>query len=182
MFRTPEDEVKALAEELRQLKELLRDISRKVVQIEGRAKRAFPLAFPKQPDREKPLGPRLTDSPTISPPEALKLYDDLVGMAKEQQKEEVQRRLENMALPNLFLLSRELGISLGKSKPSRRTLMSGVLGRINESIMLSMSWFRERPEAPRNDDSGAIGAATDPDKRVSRDGVTANDTPDKMDR
>jgi hypothetical protein len=149
MFRTTEEEVKELVKELRELKDILREISGKVAQVEARAKRAFPAMFPKTPPGAKSHAPRLTDPPTISPQDALKLYDDLVMLAKQGDKEEVQRRLENMSLPDLFLLSRELGVSLGKSKPSRKTVLNGVLGRINESVMLSTSSLRERPERPR---------------------------------
>jgi uncharacterized protein YukE len=46
MFRTPEEEVKELVKELRELKDVLREISSKVTHIETRAKRAFPAAFP----------------------------------------------------------------------------------------------------------------------------------------
>ena len=47
MFRTTEEEVKELVKQLRELKGVLREISGKVGQIEARAKRAFPAAFPK---------------------------------------------------------------------------------------------------------------------------------------
>lgn len=146
MFRTPEEEVKELVKELRELKDILREISSKVAHIEARAKRTFPVAFPKAPPGLKPPPLRITDPPTISPQEAVRLYDDLVVIAKQGDKEEVQRRLEKMALPDLSLLSRELGVSLGKSKPSRKVLINGVLGRINESMMLSTSSFRQRSE------------------------------------
>ncbi len=143
MFRTPEEEVKELAKELRELKDVLREISNRVTQIETRVKRTFAATFPKVPAARRYSAPKLTDPPTISPDEALKLYDDLVGMAKQGNKGEVQIRLETMGLPDLALLSRELGVSLGKSKPSRRTLLEGVLGRINESMMLSTSGLRQ---------------------------------------
>lgn len=148
MFRTPEEEVKELVKELRELKDVLRDISSKVAHIEGRAKRAFPAAFPKASAGPRTPVPKITDPPTISEKEALKLYDDLVALAKQGDRGEVQRRLETMVLPNLSLLSRELGVSLGKRKPSRKVLINGVLGRINESMMLSTSSFRERSERP----------------------------------
>lgn len=154
MFRTPEEEVKELARELRELKEVLREILNKATQIEARARRTFPAAFPKAPE-SRPPALKLTDPPTISPQEALRLYDDLVLMAKHGNKEEVQRRLETMGLPDLALLARELGVSLGKSKPSRKALLKGVLGRINESMMLSTSSLRQRSE--RTGESGDEG-------------------------
>lgn len=152
MFRTTEEEVKELVKELRELKDVLRDISRKVAQIEARAKRAFPSAFPKAQTGPKPPTPKLTDPPTISPQEAIKLYDDLVATAKQGDKEDVQNRLKTMGLPDLALLSRELGVSLGKSKPSRKMLLNGILGRINESMMLSTSSLRQRSERTEGGD------------------------------
>lgn len=146
MFRTPEEEVKELVKEIRELKDVLREISSKVAHIEARSKRAFPAAFPKASHGPRPAAPKITDPPTISQNEALKLYDDLVVLAKQGDKGEVKQRLEKMALPDISLLSRELGVSLGKSKPSRKVLINGVLGRINESMMLSTSSLRQRSE------------------------------------
>lgn len=148
MFRTTEEEIKELVKEIRELKEVLREISGRIKQIEARAKRAFPAAFPKKAAGQKSPPLELTAPMTISPQEAIKLYDELVVMAKQGDKGAVQQRLEMMALPDLSLLSRELGISLGKSKPSRKVLINGVLGRINESIMLSTSGLRQRSDRP----------------------------------
>lgn len=147
MFRTPNEEAGQLAQELRELKDVLREISRKVGQIEGRVKRAFPGSFPSSQARsvrKEPL--KLSDPPTLTAQGALELYDELVRTAKEGRREDVQHRLETLALPDLALLSRELGVALGKAKPSRNTLRNAVLGRINESLMLSASTLRERPE------------------------------------
>lgn len=145
MFRSPEEEARELAKELRELKELLRGISGKIAQIEARARRAFPTTFAKMA-RPSSGGQKPTDPPTISPQEALRLYDDLVQLAKGGNKNEAQDRLQEMMLPDLALLARELGVSLGKSKPSRKTLVNGVLGRISESMMLSTSGLRQRSE------------------------------------
>ena len=75
MFRTTEEEIKELVKELRELKDLLREISGKVVQVEARAKRAFPAAFTKTQPAPRSPAPKLTDPPTVSPQEALRLYD-----------------------------------------------------------------------------------------------------------
>lgn len=146
MFRTPEEEIKELAKELRELKDVLREISNKVAHIEARAKRSFPASFPKVPPGPRVPAQKISDPPSISPQQALELYDTLVATAKQGDKEDVQNRLKVMALPDLALLSRELGGSLGKSKPSRKVLMNAILGRISESMMLSTSSLRQRPE------------------------------------
>jgi hypothetical protein len=158
MFRTPEEEVKELVKELRELKDVLREISSKVAHIEARAKRAFPAAFPKASPGPRPPAPKITDPPTISSQEALKLYDDLVVLAKQGEKGEVQHRLEKMSLPDVSLLTRELGVSLGKSKSSQKALISGVLGRISESMMLSTSSFRQRSGRPEG--GGDVGRSS----------------------
>ena len=145
MFRTPEEETRELAKEIRELKDILREISRKLGQIEGRVKRVFPTAFPSLPSQGvRTSVPKINNPPTISSQEALNIYDELVKMAKEGRKDEVQRRLETMGLPDLAFLSRELGVPVGKNKPSRKVLLNGVLGRISESMMLSTSNLRER--------------------------------------
>lgn len=170
MFRTPEEEVKELVKELRELKDVLREISIKVAHIEARAKRAFPAAFPKASPGPRTPAPKITDPPTISQKEALKLYDDLVVLAKQGDKGEVQHRLEKMVLPDLSLLSRELGVSLGKRKPSRKVLISGVLGRIKESMMLSTSSFRQRSERPEGGGDGGRSSV----EQADEPGSTAN--------
>lgn len=167
MFRTQEEEVMELAKELRELKDVLREISSKVTQIEARVKRTFAATFPKGTAGRRFPGPKVTDPPTISPQEALKVYNDLVGMAKQGNKGEVQRRLEIMGLPDLALLSRELGVSLGKSKPSRKTLLNGVLGRINESIMLSTSSLRQAPDRAERGIDEANSGLKQTDRRGS---------------
>lgn len=145
MFRTPEEEVVELARELGELKSILRDISRRLAQIEGRARRAFPSSFPKPPATNRGTWTQAAEqTPTLSVEQVLALYAELVQTAKDGNREEVQRRLEGMEPPNLLLLSRELGVSVGKRKPSRVVLINGVLGRLNESLMLSPSSLRQR--------------------------------------
>lgn len=177
MFRTPEEEVKELVKELRELKDVLREISSKVAHIDARAKRSFPAAFPKAQAGPRVSGPKIKDPPTISPQEALKLYDDLLAMAKQGDKEEVQNRLKTMGLPDLALLSRELGVSLGKSKPSRKVLLNGILGRINESMMLSTSSLRQRSELTEGGEErgrGALEQTHEPGSSQNSDSPTKN--------
>lgn len=182
MFRTPEEELKELVKELCELKDVLREISNKVkqisskvTQIESRSKRAFPSEFPKPTTESNPVPRKKTDPPTISPKEALELYDSLVDTAKkgEKGKVEVRDRLEKIDLPNLLLLSKELGVSLGKNNPSRKTLTNGILGRLNESIMLSVSSFRQRSESLKEKASVEESAP----KQVNEADLTQNSEP-----
>lgn len=160
MFRTQDEEIKELTKELRELKDVLRDISSKVAQIERRVHRSIPAAFPKQPSPRRGQVPKLSEPASISSQEALAMYDELVRLAKERKKEAVRRQLEEMPLPDLALLARELGAPLGGKKPSRKTLVSAVLGRVNESVMLSASNLRNTSESKQGA-SGSVSTAHD---------------------
>jgi hypothetical protein len=149
MFNSPQDVARELAQEIREFKEVLRDISRKLGQIETRARRAFPSAFP--PAERRKSGKEMAtvaEQPTLSPEEALRVYDEMVQLAKANSRDQVQQRLESMALPDLALLCRELGVSLGKRKPSSPALIAGIVGRVSESVMMSSSNLRERSKKP----------------------------------
>lgn len=149
MFRSTDDEIRELAAEIREIKELLRTISSKVSQMESRAKRAFPSVFPKRAPGAKVQSPKVTDPPTISPQEALSLFETLLDVARKEGKEVVQHRLEGIVMPDLLLLSQELGVSLGKKKPTRRALQAGIMGRINESLLLSTAGLRNHQQKHR---------------------------------
>jgi len=156
MFQTPDDVARELAQEIRELKDVLREISRKVGQIETRVKRVFSSAFPAAPtDSGRKQAAKPDEEPTLSPEGALQVYDELVGLAKAGSRDQVQQRLESFGLPDLALLCRELGVSLRKKKPSRTALVNGVLGRVSESVMLSSSNLRERSAKSSIDPSEA---------------------------
>lgn len=175
MFRTPDEEARELAREIREFKDVLREISRKLGQIETRVKRVFPAAFPSSSaGGSRPATPKLSDPPTMSPQEVLSLYDGLVKMAREGNKPEVQRQLETIGLPDLALLSRELGVSLGKSKPSRKVLLNGVLGRVSESMMLSTSSLRQRTE--KGVGTGSVGGESNDGTRTDAPTETPRDS------
>lgn len=167
MFRTPEEELKELVKELRELKNLLRDISSKVASIEKRAKRAFPDAFTQDLPDSATTAPDIKDSSILSAEEAQKLYDDLVRLAKQDKIEEVRSHLEAMAHPNLNVLYRELGITSRKRNPSVKVMIDGVLKRINESLLLSTSSFRQGSDSSEKrvyTDTGSllVGPSDDP--------------------
>ena len=143
-FNTPTEEVNRLVAEVRETKELLRELSSKLSRIETRLKRVFPPAFAKKNDeatRERvPAGRK---APTLTVGQAMILYQELVDSARKDQFEEVHRRLSSFGLADLSLLQRELGASLGKKKPSAKALITAILGRVKESIMLSKHTNRQ---------------------------------------
>jgi hypothetical protein len=134
-FRSKEEEVSNLLEELAALRELIRDIAKKLTNIEARTKRAFPSAAAKRVARR---GEANADpNPTLSAQDALTLYDQVVELAKLGAHDEATDRLARQSLPNLVVLSKELGLTLGKSKPSRKRLTTAIFGRVKQSVMLS---------------------------------------------
>jgi hypothetical protein len=141
-FRSKEEEVSNLLEELAALRELIREIAKKLTNIEARTKRAFPSAATKTVARR---GEANADPiPAFSSQDALALYDQVVELAKSGAHDEATDRLAQQSLPNLVVLSKELGLPLGKSKPSRKRLTNAILGRVKQSLMLSQHSTRPR--------------------------------------
>lgn len=137
LFNTPTEEVDRLVMELRETKDALRELSGKLTRIETRLKRVFPRAFPARQMGTKQKAASGQEPPTLTPESAIALYGELVELATKGQIEEVQRRLSSANLSDLSFLRRELGAPLGKKKPSPKTLIDSILGRIKESVMLS---------------------------------------------
>jgi hypothetical protein len=142
IFNTPEEEARKLAEEIKGLREVLNDLSRTLSKIENRFQRAFP-SLPLRPVRIKKGVSSVREQPTLTPEKALQLYDELVQQAKAGDTKTIKERLASISIADLSLLRQELGISLGKKKPSRKALIEAVWGRINESLMLSKHVNRE---------------------------------------
>ena len=143
LFNSPTEEVKRLVEEVREAKETLRDVARALNQIETRMRRSFPSLFPKEVARSKPTE-SLSEQPTLTPEQAMQVYEELVGDAKKGEQQKVQNRLAQLAQADLNLLRRELGASIGKKKASRKVLESAILGRIRESVLLTKHADRGR--------------------------------------
>ncbi|MBZ5497787.1 MAG: hypothetical protein LAP85_15395 [Acidobacteriia bacterium] len=144
IFNTESDEARMVAQELRELKEVLQDVSRKLARIEARAKRAFPGVFSKSPPRSSGTssGNAMT-APTMTVEQVMSIYDEVVGLAKAGDRHAARRRLDELAVPDLNLLRTELGASLGKRKPSKPALLDAVISRVNESVMLTKHTSRK---------------------------------------
>jgi hypothetical protein len=118
-FRTPDDEVIRLLDEISAMREVLREVSSKLSRLEMRAKRAFPVAA--QAHKEKAKARKAADShATIGPEEALRQYDRMVESARSGSYHEAAELLDQMPLPDLTLLHKEIGLSLGKTKPAKK--------------------------------------------------------------
>jgi len=152
LFNTPEEEVKRLAEEIRQVKEVLRELSRTVSRIETRVKRAFPTTYPKTASSRQKKISQKDEKSSLSSEEAIQLYDRLVKQAKDEGLDIVYSDLSAMSVADLSVLRKELGVTLGKRKPSVKTLVDAVMGRIRESTMLSKHINRRQSlESPSGD-------------------------------
>lgn len=70
--------------------------------------------------------------------DAIALYDELVRTVREAGIQDAQSRLASMELHALRSVARSLGLPVGK-KPSRATMLRGVLGRLREALLLSQN-------------------------------------------
>lgn len=152
-FRTPPQELQHLLEQIAEVKVTLRDLAGRLAQIEQHVKRAFrlPQSLNRRPSGPRPPRPPLPP-PTLSAAEALRLFDELPPLLESHGRESVERRLEGLEIPDLRLMVQELGAPL-PSKPSRRALTAAVLGRANESLLLSRNRNITVPRAKSSDAS-----------------------------
>jgi WD40 repeat protein len=67
-------------------------------------------------------------------------------MWKEESPEKVEAKLQDMGMPDLKLMAHELGLSFA-SKQSCKVLVSGIIGRVNESLMLSRNTNLTQPRS-----------------------------------
>lgn len=138
-FRSKEEELQRLTQEIVDIKSTLKEISTAVGRIERHVKRSF--GVPDKPKRsKKPAGGRTTrppnELPTITPEEALSLFDKLSVTFREEGPQEVEKRLQSMTVPNLKIMAHELGVTF-PAKPSKKAFFLGITGRLNEREMLS---------------------------------------------
>ena len=133
-----EDESSQLVDEISELKEILREVSKKLTRIEAKVKRGGFSATPKlsestvsQPDEthEKPAG--------LSAEQVIQIYEQLRLKAKNGNEEEVRKKLLSMTATDLSLICLELGMPPTAKNPSRKKMIEVILGRIKQSLMLS---------------------------------------------
>ncbi len=144
VFNSPSAEAERLAAELREVKALLREVAAQLGRIEVRVKRAFPATFAGADSPRKRQSVKNSEGATLSPGQALELYDSLVAQMKAGESKGVRERLLAMSVPDLNVLRHELGISLGSKKPSSRGLVQSILSRLNESVMMSRHTHRDQ--------------------------------------
>jgi hypothetical protein len=162
-FRTSEEELARLNSELAEIRDLMRDVSTRLGQIERHVKRAFGVTEIQKTTTAgvKETGP---DKPSISPGEALEVFRKLTDVSRAEGSTAVEERLEQMTIPDLKVMAHELGVSFS-SKPTRRNLHAGIRGRVSESVMLSQN---RNVTLPRSEQSGEISVKA-PDSPLKAD-------------
>jgi len=133
-----EEETGQLVEEISELKDILREVSKKLTRIEARVKRGVISAIPKS--AESPLSqPEITiEKPAnLSAEQVIQIYEQLRLKAKNGKEEEVRKKLLSMTATDLSLVCLELGMPPTAKNPSRKKMIEVILGRIKQSLMLS---------------------------------------------
>jgi hypothetical protein len=140
-FRTPEQEVVKLLEECADLRRAVAAISTQLARIESRVKRAFPAAAEQLPKRTSTVA--LAPS-NMTRDEALDEFDRIAKLAASGDASAARHALETKLPSDLLCIAKELGISFTSSKPSKKTLLEAVFGKIRESVLLSKHSNRPR--------------------------------------
>lgn len=131
-----EEQIKRLLDELYELRVALSEMSRKASRMEAAVKQSFPkLTSPRELIAKRD---RITSSepPTLSGEQALAFFEELRTVVSAHGVESGIRKLDSLSISDLNFLSKELGVAMGKGKPSRRKLANEILGRVRQSIML----------------------------------------------
>jgi hypothetical protein len=136
-FHTPVEELELLQSELAGIRSLLSEITAKLTQIERHVRRAFPDAKPARTGTAKPrIDNADKDKPSLVHDTALELFETLRQVAVNEGSGAIEKRLSELNMADVRFLSQELGLPSG-SKLSRTKLNAGIVGRLNESILLS---------------------------------------------
>ena len=130
-----EQESVGLVEEIGELKEILRDVSRKLTRLETQVKRGVLSAGSKTSDI--PTGADVNKPANLSAANVLEVYEELRLQAKNGNEEEVRKKLLAMSATDLNLMCCELGMPPSSKNPSRKKMFELIIGRIKQSLRLS---------------------------------------------
>lgn len=130
-----EQESGGLVEEIGELKEILRDVSRKLTRLETQVKRGVLSAGSKTSDL--PTGAEVNKPANLSAANVLEVYEELRLQAKNGNEEEVRKKLLAMSATDLNLMCCELGMPPSSKNPSRKKMFELIIGRIKQSLRLS---------------------------------------------
>ena len=124
-----------LVEEIGELKEILRDVARKLTRLETQVKRGVISAGSKTSDI--PRGADFNKPVNLSAANVLEVYEELRLQAKNGNEEEVRQKLLAMSATDLNLMCCELGMPPSSKNPSRKKMFELIIGRIKQSLRLS---------------------------------------------
>jgi hypothetical protein len=130
-----EQESGGLVEEIGELKEILRDVSKKLTRLETQVKRGLLSAGSKTSDI--PTGADVNKPANLSAANVLEVYEELRLQAKNGNEEEVRKKLLAMSATDLNLMCCELGMPPSSKNPSRKKMFELIIGRIKQSLRLS---------------------------------------------
>jgi hypothetical protein len=130
-----EQESGGLVEEIGELKEILRDVSRKLTRLETQVKRGVLSVGSKTSDI--PTGADVNKPANLSAATVLEVYEELRLQAKNGNEEEVRKKLLAMSATDLNLMCCELGMPPSSKNPSRKKMFELIIGRIKQSLRLS---------------------------------------------
>ena len=130
-----EQESGGLVEQIGELKEILRDVSRKLTRLETQVKRGVLSAGSKTSDI--PTGADVNKPANLSAANVLEVYEELRLQAKNGNEEEVRQKLLAMSATDLNLMCCELGMPPSSKNPSRKEMFELIIGRIKQSLRLS---------------------------------------------
>lgn len=139
-FRNKEEELQRLTQEIADLKSTMKDMASSLSRIERHVKRSFGIPPKSQSSEGTKLRQKNTErkkeEATITPEEALGLFDKLSEGLGKQEPGLIEGRLQEMTVPNLKVIAHELGLTF-KGKPTKKVLCEGIISRLNERAMLS---------------------------------------------
>lgn len=133
-----DEETLDLVDEISELKEILREVSRKLTRIETQVKRGVTSAASKTSDFQNSQTAADVKKPANLPADnILQVYEELRLKAKNGKEQEVRAKLLTMSATDLNLMCCELGMPPSSKNPSRRKMFELIIGRIKQSLMLS---------------------------------------------
>lgn len=124
-----------LVDEIGELKEILREVSKKLTRIETQVKRGVISAGSK--NSESAIIANVSKSANLSAGNVLEAYEELRLQAKNGNEEEVKQKLSAMSATDLNLMCCELGMPPSSKNPSRKKMFELIIGRIKQSLRLS---------------------------------------------
>lgn len=136
-FRTGDEEVSKLLQEVSELRQTLKAISGQLGRMENRIRLAFPKISAQRPARR----PK-TDVPSLSSEQASLKFESLVQLASDRRTVDAERELEDLSGADLQQIARQIGASFPSTKPSVKALREGILGKIREAVLLGRQFHR----------------------------------------